>query len=124
MLNSIRINHARIKFRDHVVTVMYERVNPILSVLNSIRINHARIKFRDHVATVMYERYEITGGFINLYFNYADATIVGSATLVPTRPIFRRPVDFSPSTPYIKSTGRRQIGRFFTNFADPNYSNL
>jgi hypothetical protein len=26
VLNSIRINHARIKFRDHVVTVMYERV--------------------------------------------------------------------------------------------------
>ena len=26
MLNSIRINHARIKFRDHVATVMYERV--------------------------------------------------------------------------------------------------
>ncbi len=26
MLTSIRINHARIKFRDHVVTVMYERV--------------------------------------------------------------------------------------------------
>ncbi len=27
MLNSIRINHARIKFRDQVATVMYERVN-------------------------------------------------------------------------------------------------
>ena len=27
MLNSIRINHARIKVRDNAATVMYERVN-------------------------------------------------------------------------------------------------
>ena len=34
MLNSIRINHARIKFRDHVATVMYERVKCVFIDLN------------------------------------------------------------------------------------------
>ena len=55
-------------------------------MLNSIRINHARIKFRDHVVTVMYERvknsfegilmYDLTGGFIHEFFNYADSTMI------------------------------------------------
>ena len=51
MLNSIRINHARIKFRDHVVTVMYERVK------------------KSFEGILMYE---LAGDYINKYCNYAD----------------------------------------------------
>ena len=48
MLNYIRINHARIKFRDHVVTVMYERVNATTTTRCSLRpwvIQNARFVF-------------------------------------------------------------------------------
>jgi hypothetical protein len=47
--------------------------------------------------------------------------MLGSAKLVKNRPICRYWSILMYEVAGEKATGRRQIGRFFTNFADPTY---
>jgi hypothetical protein len=110
VLNSILINPARIKFRDHAVTVMYERVNVCSSRIKSDRSPINRSFFFSNFADPTLGRVgEVSG----------KPTDFSSAKLVKNRPISRRPVDLMYGVAGEKATGRRQIGRFFPNFADP-----